>query len=67
MTLDYIYILLGDVLHATLRLWEGRKSGQLCGQVVEFISDDGNRRNEIFEKKIHAKEVSHDRDKPLMD
>ena len=42
MTLDYISILLGHVLHATKELWEGRKSGQLCGQVVEFISVYGS-------------------------
>ena len=30
--------MLSDVLHATQRPWEGRKSGQLCGQVVEFMS-----------------------------
>ena len=30
--------MLSDVLHAKQRPWEGRKSGQLCGQVVEFMS-----------------------------
>ena len=37
-TLDYISVLLGNVLHATQRPWEGRKSGWICGQVVEFMS-----------------------------
>ena len=34
--------------------------------MVESISDDSEGRNEIFEKEIHAKEVSNDRDKPLV-
>ena len=36
--MDFISILHGDVLLAKQRLWEGHKSGQLCGQVVEFMS-----------------------------
>ena len=31
----------GNVLHATQRPREGRKSGLICDQVVEFMSDDG--------------------------
>ena len=37
-TLDFISILHGNVLHAIQRPWEGRKSGWICGQVVEFMS-----------------------------
>ena len=42
--------MLSDVLHAKLRLWEGRKSGQLCGQVVEFMSVYGT----FFAPRCHA-------------
>ena len=40
--MDYNSILLGNVVHAKQRPWQGRKSGQLCGQVVESISVYGN-------------------------
>ena len=36
--MDFIYILHGDALLAKQRPWDGHKSGQLCGQVVEFMS-----------------------------
>ena len=36
--MDFKSILHGDVLLAKQRPWEGHKSGQLCGQVVEFMS-----------------------------
>ena len=37
-TFEFISILHGNVLLAKQRPWQGRKSGQLCGQVVEFMS-----------------------------
>ena len=33
----------GYVLHATPRPWECLKNGSMCGQVVEFMSDDDTR------------------------
>ena len=47
--MDFISILHGDVLLAKQRPWEGRKSGhtgQLCGQVVEFMSVYGTDHNQ---------------------
>ena len=36
-TLDFISILHGNVLHAIQRPGEGRKSGRICGKVVDYV------------------------------
>ena len=51
-TLDFISILHGNVLLAIQRPWEGRKSGWICGQVVEFMSVYGRSRPRYRPQKM---------------
>ena len=37
------------------KMWEGPKNGQLCGLMVEFMSDDGTTLLVIISEKISLK------------